>query len=123
MIPIVYELTQDIINPKPNRRNKHDWRFWPVIPKGTKFRMTEASDTVRNSRSLAEFRSADRLWENDPQDAQLFHLVLHSLVHSEVGLPELLWDSDCEKLLRQLVEQGKVSLDVLRQLRYETEED
>lgn len=31
--PGMYRLSVDVQNPEPDRRCKHDWRAWPVIPK------------------------------------------------------------------------------------------
>lgn len=37
--PGTYRLTQDVVNPSPDRRKRHDWRDFPVWKKGSVIRI------------------------------------------------------------------------------------
>ena len=47
--PGCYALTREIENPRPYKRNRHDWRAAPGFDAGTKYRVVDAVRALREA--------------------------------------------------------------------------
>ncbi len=123
--PGFYELSEDVANPKPDRRyntwDLSNWPYIPVIPKGTRFVVAHVNtidwedhpaDPPLEIRNL-DGRFSKSIGEYFRNEGGLFQLVAAKLVPTKRTLKTFLvehhWElHNAEVILSELINNGKV---------------
>ena len=114
---MILRLTQDVQNPKPDRRAKYDWTKQPVLKKGMRFTVWGQTTTAYNHHwwLLKPATGGVSVYEHDP----LFFHVLGDCEPVEESLEDLVagqagWAY--EHIVTTLVASGRLTLDEVREM-------
>lgn len=98
----IIELAVDVSNPTPDRRSK-DWNKLPVVPKGSRFIVTE--HTIRSS-------VGGYAWERDSSELGKA-IIARAIKATPTSVRELMIVYDCDfdssEVLRMLIKLGKIT--------------
>lgn len=127
----VFVLTIDVANPESDRRQKYDWRVFPVIRAGTRFHAVQDSNYGRAPDSpITRFTALQRVQAH----ASLYRItaghplwdkIVPNLERIERTLDDVLTDNrwpDAQAILKHLIETGKMTLDRVVEVMTELEE-
>lgn len=124
----IYTLTQDVKNPKPDKRMAGDWRATPIWTKGMRFVIEEHSDenseyVFRTMYKLHTYQTIASTHESGRYGAIFSWLEKESDSVDSVFVEMGFRDRHCEELLTKMVKMDMICLGNLRSAIEKVKED
>jgi hypothetical protein len=126
----IYRLTRDVVNPKPDRRQRYDWKAQPMWQAGALFYVRTETHEVFNDVTplvvttictgpydsdrtrLDDVRIAEIIPALEPVPVDSVAMLLHYNEHVEVSAAG---DGFLPEAMQLLVDSGKLTLDDVRE--------
>lgn len=124
----VYVLTDDVINPKPDRRQTRDWRALPTIPKGTRFWVRSNVDHSQYPELCGLPWNHQSVFVGSKASAPLVDAVLPHLVVADdsdafIYRMQQQYQVSDERVLRRLLDSGVLSRETYESVAKELDEE